>query len=250
MRQHPVHDAIAALTRRQRRTISVTPTVHYRVTAPSLLAQLRDSLAASTTGTGGRTIPTSRPPIATDVLDLWTEITTSTHTWAAVLDVDRRPYLSPNTDPDTDPPPVGRLLRHVAGLATSRGLDQMADAIWHAATRWRRQIEGMLHGRVEQRGIRAAACPACSAATVREIRQDEVVDGRPGSGVYTVPAVVLVDREIAGEHLRWLTCLACGWSHSLTDEHLVRVASRPLWRTSDRRSSDRHGCSALLGVTR
>src|SRR5690606_15125333 len=165
---------------------------------------------------------------------------------------DRRPYLSPNTD--TDPPPVGRLLRHVTGLATSRGLDQMADAIWHAATRWRRQIEGMLHGRVEQRGIRAATCPACSATTVREIRQDEVVDGRPGSGVYTVPAVVLVDREIAGEHLRWLTCLACGWSHSLTDEarqcDIVQVASRPLWRTSDRRSSDRHGCSALLGVAR
>src|SRR5690606_40495385 len=87
MRRHPLHDAVAALTRRQRRTISVTPTVHYRVTAPSLLAQLRDSLAASTTGTGGRTIPTSRPPFATDVLDLSTETGTSSRTRARAVDL-------------------------------------------------------------------------------------------------------------------------------------------------------------------
>ena len=209
MRQHPVHDAIAALTRRQRRTISVTPTVHYRVTAPSLLAQLRAELAASTTGTGGRTIPTSRPPIATDVLDLWTEIVTSTHTWADVLDVDRRPYLSPNTDPDTDPPPVGRLLRHVAGLATSRGLDQMADAIWLAATRWRRQITTWLHGVQEQRGVRGAQCPDCEAT--------HVTDDRPGDGRVLIPAVVLVDRDLDGNRLQWLACLACGWSRGLAD---------------------------------
>ncbi|HLU43585.1 MAG TPA: hypothetical protein VKZ67_00970 [Natronosporangium sp.] len=218
-RPHPAHDAVAALTRRQKTTIHITPTVRYRATAPCLLAQLRAELAASTTGTGGRTIPTSRPPIATDVLDLWTEITWTVHSWAHHLNLDRQPYLA---DDDGHPiPPAGRLLRHVAATATGRGLDDIADAIHHAAQRWRTQIEAMLHGRVEQRGIRAATCPACSATTVRETRQDEVVEGRPGSGVYTVPAVVLVDREIAGEHLRWLTCLACGWSRNL--EHLQQL---------------------------
>src|SRR5690606_41274528 len=68
MRQHPVHDTVAALTRRQRRTISVTPTVHYRATAPSLLAQLRASLAASPTAPGAPPIPTTPPPPATPAL--------------------------------------------------------------------------------------------------------------------------------------------------------------------------------------
>ncbi len=205
--RHPVHDAVAALTRRQRRTISVTPTVRYRVTAPSLLTQLRAELGASTTGTGGRTIPRSTPPLAVDVADLWTEITTSTHTWAAALDIDRRPYLA--ADPDTDPPPVGRLLRHVAGLTTSRGLDQVADTIWRSATRWRRQIEAWLHGAVEQRGVRGAQCPHCEATHVTE--------ARPGEGRVLIPAVVLVDRDLGGNRLQWLACLACGWSRGLAD---------------------------------
>src|SRR5690606_25746558 len=98
---------------------------------------------------------------------------------------------------------------HVAGLATSRGLDQMADAIWLAATRWRRQITTWLHGVQEQRGVRGAQCPDCEAT--------HVTDDRPGDGRVLIPAVVLVDRDLDGNRLQWLACLACGWSRGLAD---------------------------------
>jgi hypothetical protein len=130
-------------------------------------------------------------------------------------------------------PPVGRLLRLVAGTATGRGLDQTADIIWRHTTRWHTQIQQMLTGRAEQQGIRGASCPqpscaalcsrhrhppnlcpdpacctaaGCQPAAVLDIRHD---------GGYLVPAIVLVRREVAGEPLSWLTCLACGWSRNL-----------------------------------
>jgi len=106
-------------------------------------------------------------------------------------------------------PPVGRLLRLVAGTATSRGLDPMADAIHRSASRWHAQITAMLTGRVEQRGVRGATCPACGAVSVLEDRDD--------GAVYRAPAIVLVQRAVAGEPLTWLACLACGWSRGAGD---------------------------------
>lgn len=259
MRQHPVHDAVAALTRQQKTTIHITPHVSYRVTAPCLLAQLAAELGVSSTTTGaGGGVARSKMLVAPEAWDLWQEIQHNTHSWAAALDIDRRPYLPtpapqrpardpvarptpapwwatidpeaaaqldpdripaparppaprlvavrPETEPDL--PPIGRLLRLVTATATSKGLDEMADTIHRCAVRWTRQIEALLQGRVEQRGVRGATCPHCAADTVLDERDD---------GRYRIPAVVLVDREIAGERLQWLTCLACGWSRGLAD---------------------------------
>lgn len=207
MKRHPVHDSVAALTRRQRQTIAVTPTVRYRVQAPCLLQQLQDAIGVGmeTSTTAGRSIPSSRPTVAVDALDLWLEVQTNTHAWAHALDVDRRPY-TPGTPSPAGLPPVARLLRHVAGVVTGRALERMADAIHTAAVRWQRQIVAMLHGTVEQRGVRGAECPACSQTTVVERRDD---------GRVRVPAVVLVQREIEGNALTWLACLACGWARDL-----------------------------------
>lgn len=202
-RQHPAHNAVNALTRQHRMTIQITPTVRYTVTAPCLLAQLRDDLATSSSGTGGREIPRSRILLAEDAWDLWTEIHHSTHTWADTLGLDRR-----YRDDGHPIPPVGRLLRLTTATATGRGLDQVADAIARSANRWRAQIQAMLHGIQEQRGVRGAECPACAA--------DSVVEQRP-DGRYRVPAIVLVQRAVAGNPLCWLACLACGWSRGLAD---------------------------------
>lgn len=267
-RTHPVHDTIAALTRTQRATIHITPTIAYRVTAPCLLEQLAVELGASNTGSGGRTIPSSRLLVATDAWDLWQDIQTSVHTWAAELELDRRPYRPQPTpsrpaagprphrpapwwmllDPDAadlvDPtrlpvparpaaarreqvaaprpqvPPVGRLLRLVAATAVGRGLDQIADAIWRSAERWRAGIEAMLHHQLEQRGVRGVDCPSCYATTVLDQRDD---------GDFRMPAIVLVQREIAGEPLTWLTCQACGWSRGAGD---LVTAGRNAWLTA------------------
>lgn len=119
----------------------------------------------------------------------------------------------PNPDRIHQLPPVGRLLRAAAGTATSAGLDPVADAIHRNADRWRAQIEAMLHGVQEQRGVRGAICPACETSTVVDERDD---------GRYRIPAVVLVQREVAGEPLSWLACLACGWSRNLYDEQRLQ----------------------------
>jgi hypothetical protein len=273
-RQHPVHDTIAALTRVQKTRIIVNPDAptHLQVSyspepAPCLLQQLVEELACSTSGGGGRTIPSSRLLMATDAWDLWTQIQTSTHAWARELELDRRPYLhrvhggrrpdrptrqrqpapwfatlavAAGTPPEVltqlgdrlgavattlppaparqqlaDPgrlhqlPPAGRLLRHVAATATSRGLDPLADAIHRSGQRWRAQIEQMLHGVQEQRGVRGATCPACEARWVLEDRAD--------GATYRLPTIILVQRQVAGEPLTWLACLACGWSRGAGD---------------------------------
>lgn len=220
-RPHPAHDAVAALTRQHRMTIQITPTVRYTVTAPCLLAQLADAIGVGVEHTGSPAVATSKPPISVDALDLWAEIHTSTHTWADTLPVDRRRYLNPA---DGHPiPPVGRLLRLVTATATGRGQAEIADAIHTAATRWRAQIAAMLHGVQQQRGVRGAQCPTCSATTIVETRPQEVIPGRAGSGRYRVPAIVLVRREVAGEPLRWLACLACGWSTPAGDDTAARL---------------------------
>ena len=89
-------DAVGQLLRQQTMRIHFlpgAPDAFYKVRAPSLLAQLGDAVASSTTGRGGRTTPGSRVPLAVDALQMWTDIHTAVHAWAKELHVDRRPYL-------------------------------------------------------------------------------------------------------------------------------------------------------------
>ncbi len=184
-------EAVAELIRTQKLRIEVTPTIGYWVKAPCLLTQLE---TAKTGGmeTGGRGVPASRAPIAVDAFDLWYKIWWNTHGLAAHLGLNRTdPHPSSNT------PWLGRLLRHCAAEAVSRGLPNTADRIEHNARSWAAQITAMLTGRTEQRSIRGAQCPHCWATTIVEERPD---------GLYRVPAVILVTRDT----LRWLVCQACG----------------------------------------
>jgi hypothetical protein len=209
MTQHPVHDAVAALLRRDTLRVEVTPTLAYTARAACLLRQLADSIGVGMES-GGRGIPGSRPPIAVDAHDLWWEIAYSTSEWAAALDVDRRPYLRPAVrDAAATTPPVGRLLRAVAAQAVSTGREPIADRIARNADRWARQIRSMLHDQVEQRGVRGATCAECGAA--------HIVEERDGEN-YRLPAIALITHEQDDGVLRWLTCRACGWYGAVAED--------------------------------
>lgn len=71
------------------------PAEYYTATAPCLLAQLVEALESSSGGHGGRTGPGARIPVNTDAYDLWMEIASNVHGWAAYLHVDRRAYVGP-----------------------------------------------------------------------------------------------------------------------------------------------------------
>lgn len=187
-------DAVAELIRTQKLRIDITPAVGYWVKAPCLLTQLRNAIAGGME-TGGRGIPTSRPPIAVDALDLWREIGHNTHSWAAHMGLNRR-----DRHPHSQTPWIGRLLRSCAAQAISTGKPLIADRIEHDARRWTAQITAMLTGQAEQRSIRGAACPTCTQRTI--------IEDRAGDGTYRVPAIILVTRDT----LRWLVCQACGWT--------------------------------------
>jgi hypothetical protein len=196
------------LTRRQKIKIEFLPGRTYTATAPSLLAQLRAAAASSTTGHGGRTIPDSRMPLNADALDLWTGIVYSTHGWANVLRLDRRPYREPPLAVDGlgdfALPPTGRLLRAVYATAVGVGWAVAAETIGRRAGTWLARIDTMFAG--ERTGrvlpLRDYPCRECGAR--------EVVDERDGER-YRMPAVQaqLVDRG-SGEMWPYLTCLACG----------------------------------------
>lgn len=212
--EHPVHLAVAALTRQQRRRITVTDQVGYTVTAPCPLAQLVDALAVGQEQTGRRTVPGSRPPASTEALDLWREIEYNTHAWAQHLGIDRRAYRNGTASEASggELPAVGRLLRAVAAEATTRGRVAVADAVHRAAVRWHHQIVTMLSGAQHQRPLRGVQCTACGAHTIRDQGDDA---GRPCTVV--TPAVVLTDD---GDGDQWLVCQACGWSCAL---HTVAI---------------------------
>lgn len=94
-------DAVATLIRQQTMRIHYLPgdpDRAYTVRAPSLLTQLADLTASSTSGAGGRTVPGSRLPIAVDAWQLWSDLTATVHAWAQQLGVNRRPYLVAETD--------------------------------------------------------------------------------------------------------------------------------------------------------
>lgn len=187
-------EAVAELIRTQKLRIEVTPSIGYWVKAPCLLTQLREAIAVGSE-TGGRGIPSSRAPINTDAADLWYEIVYSTFGWAAHMALNRR---DPN--PESQTPWIGRLLRSCAATAISTGQAPTAERIEHNTRRWTAQINTMLTGHTDQRGVRGATCPNCAQATILE--------DRLGDGLYRIPAIILVSRDT----LRWLVCQACGWT--------------------------------------
>jgi hypothetical protein len=205
---HAAIDAVADLIRTRTTFIEINLETRYRVKGPCLLAMLEEAITAgSNSRTGG--VPGSRPPIAVDAWDLWVSVQTSTRGWARHLGLDRSRY---ETDPATRArhgfvtPPVGRLLRGVAATAVSTGQGAVSARVTTSARTWARSIETMLAGEPEQRHIRAT-CPACDAATVRDLRDE---DGR--TVPYLIPALSLT----TWESLRWVCCSGCGWSQSLS----------------------------------
>lgn len=178
------------------------------VKGPCLLAQLQTAIEAGTGSRGGTSAPTSRPPIATDALDLWLDITWHTHGLADALDIPRR-------DPGTASviPWTGRLLRTATATAHGRGWTAAVNRVEHKARGWREQIEGMLSGRHIERPLRGARCPTCSATNVQEDRED---------GTYRIPALVLITRDYLGTE-RWLVCQACGENQAMADHVLNQL---------------------------
>jgi hypothetical protein len=101
-----LHDAVGELIRAQTRTVHYLPgdpDRWYTVRAPCLLTQLRTTIASSTGGRGGRTVPSSRLPLDSGALDLWVEITGNVHAWADALHIDRRPYRAAERTQFTPP---------------------------------------------------------------------------------------------------------------------------------------------------
>lgn len=174
------------------------------IKGPCLLAQLQAAIAAGTGSRGGTSKPSSRPPIATDALDLWIDIQTHAHGLANALDVPRH-----DTNPSSPIPHVGRLLRTATATAHGRGWYAAVDRVELKARSWREQIDGMLSGQHHERPLRGAHCPTCSSTTVLEQRED---------GTYRVPALVLITRDYLAE--RWLVCQACGQNQAMADHVL------------------------------
>jgi len=215
--KHPALDAVNELVKPHKLTIDITPTIRYTVTAPCLLRQLATCITLGTEH-GGRGVPASRAPANADVLDLWHHMAHNTHAWARELGgINRR-------DPrDHHPIPwIGRLLRTTTATAVSKGLTEMADRIETNTIRWTAQINAIITGRPETRGIRGATCPTCTTLWVTEERQ--------GEGNVRMPAICLTVRQVDAGLLRWLTCIACGWSQALSDDVTALV-----WSTTDER---------------
>lgn len=203
MSAHPALEAVGELVKPHKTIITITPVVRYRVAAPCLLQQLADcALGGLRVGVAGGF--GSRAPINVDVLDLWSGIATSTYAWAAAVGVARSdPFGGRHAIPW-----VGRLLRTTTATAVGRGdFRELVDRVQLNAERWAGEIRTMVTGQPTERGVRGADCPECASRWVTE--------DRPGEGRVRVPAIVLTVREVDAGVLRWLTCLACGWSMSI-----------------------------------
>lgn len=177
------------------------------VKGPCLLAQLQAAIAAGTGTRVGANSTGSRPPVATDALDLWMDIEYAANHLAWRLGISR-------SDPGTTSPIpwVGRLLRTATATAHGRGWSADVCHIEVKARGWREQIENMLTGQHHERPLRGARCPRCSSTTVREERED---------GTYRVPALVLITRDYLAE--RWLVCQACGENQPMADHVIERL---------------------------
>lgn len=224
-----LHLAVNALLRRPKRRIDVG-TAHYTVRAPCLLAQLADAVAASSSGTGGRTTPGSKAPLAMDALDLWTEIEYSVAAWATDLNIDRAKYRQSEIPvaairasararehhPDEAVPPVGLLLRAVAARAVERPL--LAEAVERNARRWAGRIAKMLTPDPEaSRNLPGIACPHCGELWVVEVPVDRdehgqvVYSWQPSTAdpAQTRTPALFLERGDTGV-IRCLWCRACG----------------------------------------
>lgn len=226
-----LHRAVGALLSRPQMRIDVGPT-SYSVRAPCLLRQLEESVASSSGGHGGRTSPGTRAPLNQDALDLWTEVLTNVGGWAAVLGLDRARYRNApqDTDPDS-PPPVGLLLRAVAGAIAGRtDRDQMAVAVERNARRWKLRIEGMLSPPESAgRGVVGVPCRHCGERWVVSVPDPE--PGRPDQVRWVSAAVepsetrqpaLWIERGETGV-IRCLWCRYCG-SHTWRDDLAAQAA--------------------------
>lgn len=223
MSKHPALDAVNELVKPHAMRIEVTASLGYTVHAPCLLRQLAECVTLGAE-LGGRGVPASRAPANADVLDLWHEIAHDTHGWAMwVGSINRRDPRDHHAIPW-----IGRLLRTTTATAVSKGYAEVADRIDVTAHRWAGQIGAMVTGRAEVRGVRGATCPECTQIrpyprTLIGPRSGWqptmwVTEERPGEGRVQIPAICLTAREVDGFTLRWVTCLACGWSVSVGED--------------------------------
>lgn len=169
-------DAVAELIRARSMRIDLFGLASYTVRAPCLLAQLADALGVGSE-TGGRGIPTSRPPLNADAWDLWADIATATHTWADHLGLDRRPYRP--TEPSRR---GGATERTPAWMTTLAG--------WLGPVAWDERPES--HG--ELSGIRSHA-PG-------PVRPPAAILGRPLTPLRLDPAPTAGDIPPVGRLLR------------------------------------------------
>ena len=183
-----------------------------RATQPCLLTMLTTYLVHATKN-GGRGPGGASAPIDPAAWDLKREIELKTYTWADLLGINPKPYAQADTPRPGKPatPPIGKLLRAVAHEAERVARQPVADAITTCSRRWARQIEEMLAGEPEQRGVRGATCPACATTEITEVRDDPGNRRRDdGLGSFRTPAIVLIAATEPDEPPT-LVCLACGW---------------------------------------
>lgn len=216
--RYPAVDAVGELIRTRVEHVEDDLGVTHRLHVPCLLQLLVVHLYSSARGAGGGHSIGS-VPLNTQAWDLLVEIRHNAHAWAELLGVDPKPYARADTPRAGKPvtPPIGKLLRAVAVTAATTAREQVADAITRCARRWATQIDEIVAGQREQRGVRGATCPACGAATVVDERDDPGSRRREdGLGSFTVPAVVVIAASEAGGEAT-LCCLACGWTSALRD---------------------------------
>jgi hypothetical protein len=183
-----------------------------RVTQPCLLHMLTAYLlrASKNGARGAGALGTI--PLDSNAWDLLVEIRYDTYAWAKLLGINPEPYAKADTPRPGKPatPPIGKLLRAVAHEAERVARQPVADAITTCARRWARQIQEMLAGQPEQRGVRGATCPACATTMIWETRDDPGNRTEEGKGTFATPAIVLVASQEPDEPST-LVCLACGW---------------------------------------
>jgi hypothetical protein len=214
----PAVEAVGELIRTRDELIQTDDGRTTRIHGPCLLALLITHLHASTRGNGAGGKGAGTMPLNTQAWDLLVEIRHNTYSWADLLGVDATRYAAEDTPRAGKPttPPIGKLLRAVAAVASTTARDEVANAITRCAHRWAKQIEEIVDQQRERRGIRGGACPNCAATEVTEERDD--VDRWPprdgcrtdGKGTFRTPALVLVAPGL-DEPEATLVCNACGW---------------------------------------
>lgn len=207
----PAVEAVGELIRTRDELIQTDDGRTTRIHGPCLLALLISHLHSSSSGTGGGHTAGS-VPLNTQAWDLLVEIRHNTYSWAQLLDVNTRPYEVEDTARAGKPttPPVGKLLRAVAAVASTTARDEVAGAITRCARRWAKQIEEIVDQQRDQWAIRGATCPQCGQTEVIEERDDVNRTRDDGRGTFRAPALVHVAAGL-DESEGHLVCQACGW---------------------------------------